>query len=193
MHGSIAPSLVEEAACAIQMLEIILICFASPKLHVGNFEVAPEMTGRVAIGLDIMSRPSRAVLQPLPCIVFVLILRMGGQEFQRLGPQGWDALRGIVQIDGEAVGFVAIGHVAEDIVVDVTEEVNFGLHAPIITRIGKGRVVVEEAGIPTAHLVVGDHISVLDALFFKYEGGFGEEVIVDPGGDGPMFFWNLFY
>lgn len=62
MHGSIAPSLVEEAARAIEMLEIVLVSFTSPKIHVGDLEVAPEMTGRVAVGLDVMARPSRAVL-----------------------------------------------------------------------------------------------------------------------------------
>lgn len=32
----------------------------------------------------------------------------------------------------------------------------------------------------------------MNVLFFENEGGFGEEIIVDPGGDGPMFFWDLF-
>lgn len=80
---------------------------------------------------------------------------MGGQEFQRLGPQGGDTLWGVVEVDGEAVGFVAIGHVAEHVVIDVAEEVDFGLHTPVVARVGEGRVVVEEAGIPSTHLVVG--------------------------------------
>lgn len=156
MHGGIAPSLVKEPSRTIQMFEIVLVCSTSPKLHVGNLKIAPEMTGRVTVGLDVMPRPSRAILQPLPRVVFALVFWVGGQEFQRLGPQGRDALRGVVQVDSEAVGFVVIGHVAEDVVVNVTEKVHFGLHAPVIACVGKGRVVVEKAGVPAAHLVVGD-------------------------------------
>ena len=54
-------------------------------------------------------------------------------------------MRGVVQVDGEAVSLVAVGHVAEHVVVNVAEEVDLGLHAPVIARVGKGRVMVEEA------------------------------------------------
>lgn len=156
MHGGIAPSLVEESARPIQMLEIVLVCLAPPKRHVGNLEITPEMTGRVAVGLDIMLWPPTAVLQPFARIVLALVFRMCGQELERLGPEGGDALRGVVQVDGEAVRFVAVGHVAEHVVVNVAEEVDLGLHAPVIPRVGEGRVMVEKAGVPAAHLVVGD-------------------------------------
>lgn len=144
MHGSISPSLVIEPSRAIEMLEIILICLAPPKVHVGNLEVAPEMTGRVAVRLDVMLRPPSAVLQPLARTVLVLVFRVRGQELERLGPEGGDALRGVIQVDGEAVRFVAVGHVAEHVVVNVAEEVDLGLHPPVIARVGEGRVVVEE-------------------------------------------------
>lgn len=156
MHGSVSPSLVEESPGAIQMLEIVLVCLAPPEFHVGNLEIAPEMTRRVAVGLDVMLRPPSAVLQPLARIVLALVFRVGGQELERLGPEGGDALRGVVQVDGEAVRFVAVGHIAEHVVVDVAEEVDLGLHAPVIPRVGEGRVMVEKAGVPAAHLVVGD-------------------------------------
>lgn len=145
MHGSISPSLVKEPPGAIQMLEIILVCLAPPKLHVRNLEVAPEVTGRVAVRFDVVLRPPRAVLQPRARVVLVLVFRVRGQELERLRPEGGDALRGVVQVDGEAVRFVAVGHVAEHVVVDVAEEVHLRLHSPVIARVGQGRVMVEEA------------------------------------------------
>ncbi len=39
---------------------------------------------------------------------------------------------------------------------------------------------VEEAAVPATHLVVGDHVAVLDFLLFEELGGFLEEVVVDP-------------
>ena len=75
-------------------------------------------------------------------------------EFHRLGPQCGNGLRIIVQVDGKAISLVIILHVSEDIVVDVAEEVHFGLHSPIILRILKRRVLVEESAVPSTHLVV---------------------------------------
>ena len=65
-------------------------------------------------------------------------------------------MRGVVEVDGEAVGFVVVGHVAEDVVVDVAEEMDFGFDAPVVSCVFEGGVVVEEAAVPAAHLVVGD-------------------------------------
>lgn len=144
MHRGISPSLVKESPGAIQMLEIFLIYLAPPKSHVSNLEIAPEMTSRVAVRLNIMLRPPNTIFQPLARIVLVLIFRVRCQELERLGPEGGNALRGVVQIDGEAVRFVVVGHVAEHVVINVAEEVDVGLHAPIISRVGEGRVMVEE-------------------------------------------------
>ena len=122
----------------------------------------------------------------------MLVFRVSGEELQRLGPKGRDALWGIVEVDGEAVGFVTVGHVAEDVVVDVAEKVHLRLDAPVVAHVGEGGVAVEEARVPAAHLVIGDEISVLDALLLEDFSGFGEEVFVNPRGDGPMFFWDRF-
>ena len=70
---------------------------------------------------------------------------------------------------------------------------NIGLDAPIVAGVEQRRVFVKHATVPTAHLVVGVFIAVLDVLFFEYFGGFFKEVVVDPGGDGPMFFGDEFW
>lgn len=79
-------------------------------------------------------------------------------------------------------------HVPENIVVDVAEEVHFGLDAPVIADVFQGRMSVEHSGVPAAHLVVGDFVAVLDLLFGENLGGFLEKVVVDPVGDGPVVF-----
>lgn len=88
MHGRISPPLIKESARAIQMLKILLVRIPSPKLHIRNLEIAPEMAGAVPIRLLIMLRPALLILQPGHCILGVqqLIIRIRGQELQRLGP-----------------------------------------------------------------------------------------------------------
>lgn len=44
MHRGVAPSLVEEPAGTIQMIEIILIGLTAPETQIRNLKVAPEMT-----------------------------------------------------------------------------------------------------------------------------------------------------
>ncbi len=86
-----------------------------------------------------------------------------------------------------------VGHVAENVVVDIAEEMHLGLDAPVKLGVGQGRVFVEEAAVPAAHLVVGFHATVLDVIFLENLGRFLEYLFIDPGGDFPVFFWNQFY
>ena len=83
-------------------------------------------------------------------------------------------------------------HPAEDVVVDVAEEMDFGFDAPVVTDVFEGGVFVEHAAVPAAHLVVGYHGPVLDFLLLEHFGRFVEEVAVYPVGDCPVFFWYYF-
>lgn len=71
-------------------------------------------------------------------------------------------------------------HVAENIVVYVAEKMYFGLHAPVVFCMGKGGVFEEKAGVPTAHLMVGNEIPILNAFLFEDLSGFSKKVLVDP-------------
>ena len=79
-------------------------------------------------------------------------------------------------------------HVAEDVVVDVAEELHFGLDAPVVLDVLEGGVAVEHAAVPTAHFVVADFARVLHAVFTEDLGGFLVEVLADPGRHVPVFF-----
>lgn len=67
-----------------------------------------------------------------------------------------------------------VGHIAEDVVIDVAEEMNFGFHSPVKLHVCQGRVFVEQAAVPTAHLMVGFHAAVLDVVFLENLGRFNK-------------------
>jgi hypothetical protein len=117
--------------------------------------------------LDIMFRPKRTIHKPRHRIILVQMLRMGREEFYRLGPEGRDGFGTVVEVDVEAVGFVVVGHVVEDVVVDVAEELDFGFDAPVVLGGREGGVVVEEAAVPATHAVVADFVGVLDVVLFE--------------------------
>lgn len=48
MHGSVPPAFVIKSACLVKVIKKCLICRRSPKIHVGDFEVAPEMAVIIA-------------------------------------------------------------------------------------------------------------------------------------------------
>ena len=83
-------------------------------------------------------------------------------------------------------------HVPKHVVVHVAEEMHFGLDPPIVASVCESRMFVEHATIPAAHLMVGNEIPVLNLLFFQHLGRFREEVVVDPGRDCPVLFWDDF-
>lgn len=49
MDWGITPSFVEKAASAVKVVKVVLVFLASPEVHIGNLEIAPEMTCRVSI------------------------------------------------------------------------------------------------------------------------------------------------
>ena len=70
----------------------------------------------------------------------------------------------IVEVDGKAVCFIIIIHVAEHVVVDVAEEVDFGLNTPVVPHVRQGRVFIEKTTVPSTHLVIGDEVCILNVL-----------------------------
>ena len=70
-----------------------------------------------------------------------------------------------------------IFHPAEDVVVDVAEELDFRLDTPVVSCICERGVVVEHARVPPAHLMVGDLVPVLDIVFFQYLSRFVIEIL----------------
>lgn len=135
VHRRITPTLVEEPPSAVKVLEIFLVWFASPEAQVTNLEVGPEMARRVAIGLDVVVPANRVVLQPFYGTIRMNVLWMICDKLLRRWPKSRNTLRAVVKVHGEAIGLVVILHVAEDIIVDIAEEVYIWLHAPIVLHV----------------------------------------------------------
>ena len=132
VDGCIAPALVEEPTRPIEMREVVLVGLGAPELHVGDFKIAPEVTGAVAVRFVVVVGPELAVDEPVQRVLLVQVLRVAGEEFDGLGPEGGDGVGGVEDVDVEAVGLVVVLHVVEDVVVDVAEEADFGLDAPVV-------------------------------------------------------------
>ena len=54
------------------MVEIVLVNLATPKAHVGNLEIAPEMASRVTVGLFVVFGAAGLVRQPVERIVHAI-------------------------------------------------------------------------------------------------------------------------
>lgn len=192
MYWCIAPPFVKEAPSTVEMLKVILIWLAAPKLHVGNLKIAPEVTRAVPTRLLIMTRPPLTILYPIPCVIFVQIFRvLGNKLFCRCIQSGYRLWR-IVKIDSKTIRLIVVLHPTKYVVVNVTEEVYFWLDAPIVASIRQRGVLVEHAAVPAAHLVVADHVAILHVLLIKDIGGLVKKVAVDPGRDRPVLLGNEF-
>ena len=189
----ITPAFVEEPTSTVQVLEVGLVLVAAEEIHVTNLKVGPEVAGRVTIGNLGVFRTNSVFRNPVQHIVLAQVGGVCGQELLGLGPESADGLRGVVKVDGETVGLVAILHVSEHVVVNIAEELDIGLNAPVVTVVLEGLVLVKHSAVPAAHLVVGDLRRVLDVLFLQNLGGVLEELHADPARDGPMFLGNQFY
>lgn len=192
VNGRVTPALVEEATGAVQVVEIILVGLAAPKVHIANLKVAPEVACRITIGILGVVGTAGLVRQPVHGAVLVHVLGVFGQELFGFGPQSRDGGRGIVQVDGEAVRLVVIVHVAENVIIDIAEEVHVGFDAPVVLCVGQGRVLVEHAAVPPAHLVVRDLVGILNLLFLQDLDRLVVQVLVNPRWHFPMLLGDKF-
>lgn len=174
------------------MIEIVLVNLAAPEIHIRNLKVRPEMTRRVTVRQLVMFRSTFAVGEPLHGVVAVEVFGMRSQELDSFGPERGNTLRRVVEVDGEAVGLVVVFHVAEDIVIDIAEEMDVWFDAPIPLRFLQRRMLVEHAAIPSTHLVVGLQVPVFNVLLFQNLRGLLVEFFVNPFRHLPVFFWNDF-
>jgi len=190
VHWGITPPFIEESACTVEMLKILLIGRTSPEFHIANFKVRPEVTCGISIRLLVMFWSPIAILKPFHRVIWVKIVIVVRDKFHRLRPKASHTLWTIVEVDREAVGLVMVLHVCEDIVVDVTEKVDVGFNTPVVTCVKQRWVLVEEAAVPPTHLMVGLLLHILNILFLEYLHGLLEQVFIYPGRNIPMRFWN---
>lgn len=193
VDGCITPAFVKEATSAVKMVKVIIIDLAAPELHVCNFKIAPKVAGGESIGLPVVVRSVSCIGYPFTSAILVDIVGMVGEELLSLGPNRRHRLRIVIEINGEAVSLVVVVHISEDIIIDVTEEMDLGFNSPVVACVLQSWVLVEEATIPSTHLVIGDHLRILNTLLLEDFGRFVVQLSIDPGGGGPMFVGDDFY
>lgn len=189
MHRRITPPLIEEPACTIKVIEIIAVLFATPEPEIANLKITPEVACRVAMRFVRILRSPMAILKPFPRIILVYIFGVIRDEFESLWPECFNRFGGVVDVYVKTVCLVVIGHPSKNVVVNVAEEVNIGLDAPVVLVVGEGWVLGKEPAVPSAHLMVGLLLHVLHAVLVVGEEGYGlaEEIAVYPGWHIPVF------
>lgn len=190
VHRCITPALIEEASSTVQVVEVRLILWRTPEAHVCDLEIAPEMACRVAVSLAIVIRSSLLICQPLESIWLGLLVLVLGQELDCLRPETRDRFWAVVQVDGESISLVIIAHEAEDIIVDIAEEVNVWLHTPVVLHVEQCRVLVEQPTVPATHLVVALQARILHVLFLQQLCALLHHVPVDPARNFPVLLWD---
>lgn len=154
MNGGIAPSFIKETTRTVKVIKVVFVGLASPKLHVSNLKIAPEMARRIPLSLSIRLWSTNIISDPANSTVLMNVSWVLGQELDRFRPQRRKGLWVVVKVDRKPVCLVVVVHVAEDVVVDIAEEVHIWLHTPVVADILEGWMLVEETAIPSTHLVV---------------------------------------
>ena len=106
-------------------------------------------------------------------------------------PQGRDGLVVLVQTDDKAVLFAVFLHEAEWVVGHVAEELNAGLHAPVVLVVHHERMAEEEARLVAAHVAIALRITVDDLPATHILSHLPGLVLVNPLWIGPVLFRNL--
>jgi hypothetical protein len=105
-------------------------------------------------------------------------------------PERGDRLNVLVQTDDKTVLLVVLGHELKDVIVDVTEELNAGLDAPVPLVLKHERVAEEKTTFVSAHVTVALGITIDDLALKHILTNVGGLLLVDPIGVGPMFLRN---
>jgi hypothetical protein len=86
MNRGITPSFIKETASTIEVVEVVFVSLASPKCHIPNLEITPEMAGRVPLSFSIRRRSTYIIGDPSNSTVIVDVGWMLGEELDGLGP-----------------------------------------------------------------------------------------------------------
>lgn len=81
------------------------------------------------------------VSEPFNGVIGVYVFGMLGKELESLGPECLDGFGGVVNVDDEAVGFVIILHITENVIVNIAEKATGNIVISITTRLHKKTIV----------------------------------------------------
>ena len=102
-----------------------------------------------------------------------------------------DCLLQLFHGNGETICLVVPGHVHERVVGNVAEVLDIGLNTPVPVVLLQKFVLVEEARVEAAHVVVGFHASVHDSLITLLRNALLGDSCICPFGETPVLRINL--
>lgn len=106
-------------------------------------------------------------------------------------PQSGDSLNVFVQRKSETVLLLVVGHELESVVINVAEELDAGLNAPVPLVVEHQGVTEEEAGFVATHVSVTDRVSVDDLSGGHVGADLGSLVLVNPLRERPVLLGDL--
>lgn len=154
VHRSIAPSLVEESSILIEGFEKVRVWLGSQPVQVANLKIRPEMAVIVCLSSIIREETHRVVGRD--------VLWMVLHELLGAIPESGNGLDVFVEGEDEGVLLLVVGHVLESVVLDITEQLDGWLHAPIPFIVQHERLLEEEAGLKSTHVTIRDRIAIDD-------------------------------
>lgn len=95
-------------------------------------------------------------------VVLGEMLRVVLDELLGALPQRWDGLLVLEKTKDEAVLLALLGHETERIVVNVAEELDGGLNAPVVLVVEHQFLLEEEARLEATHVTVALRVTVDD-------------------------------
>lgn len=179
MDRRIPKPLIKEPPTPIQPIKVPRIRLPTKEIQIPNLKVTKELAVIIVPAI-------RRIEQPRQIRLWMNQLRMRINKPPRPTPQARKTARIVEDIHIKAILEPIITHKAKHVVLDVAEEMHVGLHAPVVVVVREDRMSVEEAGVPAAHVAVGDHpaLSYADGpeVFERVE----EAAFVDPFGHRPV-------
>ncbi|TKW55601.1 hypothetical protein CTA1_12336 [Colletotrichum tanaceti] len=106
-------------------------------------------------------------------------------------PERWDSLDVLVQAQDEAVLLVVLLHEAEGIIVNIAEELDGGLDAPVVVVVQHGFLLEEEARLEATHVAVAHRVAVDDLALGHVLANLAGLFLVNPLGERPMLLRDL--
>lgn len=131
---------------------------------------------------------SAIVTQEAHRVAFGNVLGASGHELLDAIPERGNGIKILVQAEHKAVLFVVLLHVSERVKGNVAEELDAGLHTPVVLIVEHQWMAEEEARLIAAHVAVALRISVDDLAFLHVLTHFLGLVLIDPVGVRPMLF-----
>lgn len=135
-------------------------------------------------------RLSAIIAKEAQHIILGDMLRMILHEGFRAVPEGGDGVAILVQTKDKAVFLLLLCHQAERVVVDVAEQLDGGLHTPVVLIVEHELLAKEETRLEATHVTITLGVAVDDLASLHVLSDLLCLILVDPLGVGPVLLRN---